>query len=72
MSAAVAGMVPPQRLGSAYGLFTAVFGLAWFAGSATLGALYDVSIPATAAVAAAAQLLAVPALLAAARGLRRA
>ncbi len=72
MSAAVADMVPPQRLGSAYGLFTAVFGLAWFAGSATLGALYDVSIPATAAVAAAAQLLAVPALLVAARRLRRA
>ena len=70
MSAAVSGMVPRQRLGSAYGLFTALFGLAWFAGSATLGALYDVSITATVAVASAAQLLALPALLVAARKLR--
>jgi predicted MFS family arabinose efflux permease len=70
MSAAVAGMVPPQRLGSAYGLFTAAFGLAWFTGSATLGALYDVSIAATVAVASAAQLSALPALLLAARKLR--
>ncbi len=72
MSAAVAGMVPSRRLGSAYGLFTAIFGLAWFAGSATLGALYDVSITATVAVAVAAQLLALPPLLVAARKLRRA
>jgi len=70
MSAVVAGMVPSQRLGSAYGLFTAIFGLAWFAGSATLGALYDISITATVAVAVAAQLLALPALLVAARKLR--
>jgi len=70
MSAAVAGMVPSRRLGSAYGLFTAIFGLAWFAGSATLGALYDVSITATVAVAVAAQLLALPPLLVAARKLR--
>jgi len=72
MSAAVAGMVPRQRLGSAYGLFTAVFGLAWFAGSATLGALYDLSIPATVVVAVAAQLLALPPLLVAAHRMRRA
>ena len=70
MSAAVAGMVPSQRLGSAYGLFTAIFGLAWFAGSATLGALYDISISATVAVAVAAPLLAMPLLLVAARKLR--
>jgi hypothetical protein len=70
MSAAVAGVVPAQRLGSAYGLFTAAFGLAWFAGSATLGALYDVSLTAAAAVSTAAQLLALPALLIAARKLR--
>ena len=70
MSAAVAGMVLSRRLGSAYGLFTAIFGLAWFAGSATLGALYDVSITATVAVAVAAQLLALPPLLVAARKLR--
>lgn len=72
MSAAVAGMVPSQRLGSAYGLFTAIFGLAWFAGSATLGALYDISVTATVAVAVVAPLLALPPLWMAARKLRQA
>jgi predicted MFS family arabinose efflux permease len=67
MQAAVAQMIPQQRLGAAYGLFGAAFGAAWFLGSAALGALYDVSIPACAAVAVVAQLLAVPALVIAAR-----
>ena len=67
MQAAVAQMVPQQRLGSAYGLFGAVFGTAWFLGSAVLGALYDVSIVLCAAAAALAQLLAVAPLLMAAR-----
>lgn len=71
MSAAVAGMVPKSRLGSAYGLFTAAFGLAWFAGSAALGALYDHSIAATVTLAVAAQLLALPLLLIAARRMPR-
>lgn len=70
MPAAVARMVPRERLGSAYGLFGAVFGVAWFLGSAVLGALYDVSIGACVAVAAAAQLLAVPPLMVAARQMR--
>jgi predicted MFS family arabinose efflux permease len=72
MSAAVAAMVPSRKYGSAYGLFTAAFGLAWFAGSVVLGALYDHSLGATVAVSAAAQLLALPPLLVAARRLRRA
>jgi MFS family permease len=42
--AAVATMVPPQRRPSAYGLFTAGYGVAWFIGSAIMGALYDFSI----------------------------
>jgi MFS family permease len=67
MSAAVAAMVPKARLGGAYGLFTAAFGLAWFAGSAALGALYDVSIHAAVVLAVAAQLLALAPLLLAAR-----
>lgn len=71
MSAAVATLVPRQRLGAAYGLFTAVFGLAWFAGSAALGGLYDVSVQAAVIVAVAAQLLALPLLLAAARRMPR-
>jgi MFS family permease len=43
--AAVATMVPPQRRPSAYGLFTAGYGAAWFVGSALIGILYDISIP---------------------------
>jgi predicted MFS family arabinose efflux permease len=57
MSAAIARMVPAQRRARAYGLFTGMFGIAWFAGSATLGALYDRSLTATVLVAALAQLV---------------
>jgi MFS family permease len=38
--AAVADMTPPDRRAGAYGLFDAAFGVAWFAGSALMGALY--------------------------------
>jgi hypothetical protein len=70
MQAAVAHMVSPERLGSAYGVFGAIFGVAWFAGSAALGALYDVSIAAAVAVAVVAQLLAVLPIAIAARSMR--
>src|SRR5262249_47713954 len=60
MSAAVATMIPASRRASAYGIFTAIFGLAWFAGSALEGALYDISIPALVALSVIAQLLAIP------------
>ncbi|MDW8327395.1 MAG: MFS transporter, partial [Anaerolineales bacterium] len=60
LRAAVAGMVPADRRGSAYGLFNTGFGLAWFAGSALMGGLYDVSLPALVAFAVAAQLSAAP------------
>jgi len=69
MQAAVARMVPRQRLGSAYGLFGLVFGAAWFAGSAALGALYDWSVPAAVMLAATTQLCAVVPLIVAARSL---
>jgi predicted MFS family arabinose efflux permease len=58
MSAAVARLVPEQYRARAYGLFPALYGVAWFAGSATLGALYDVSLVSLAVVASLAQLLA--------------
>jgi MFS family permease len=41
--AAVATMVPAARHPSAYGLFTAGYGVAWFVGSAIMGVLYDIS-----------------------------
>lgn len=45
MRAAIAGMVPMNRRGTAYGIFNAGFGLFWFLGSALMGVLYDVSVP---------------------------
>jgi len=44
--AAVAAMVPVERRPSAYGLFTAAYGISWFLGSAAIGFLYDVSVQA--------------------------
>ncbi|MFS8889607.1 MFS transporter, partial [Synechococcus sp. R55.2] len=44
MKAAVAGMVAPETRGFAFGLFTSVYGLAWFVGSALMGVLYDFSL----------------------------
>jgi MFS family permease len=63
LRAAVAGMVGPERRGTAYGLFNTGYGLCWFAGSAALGLLYDVSLPALMAVSVALQLAAVAVLL---------
>jgi predicted MFS family arabinose efflux permease len=60
MRAAVAQMVPPDRRGSAYGVFNAGYGLAWFAGSAVMGILYDVSLPALILFSIAAQVVAAP------------
>jgi MFS family permease len=42
--AAVAAMVPAERRPSAYGMFTAAYGIFWFLGSAAIGFLYDVSV----------------------------
>jgi MFS family permease len=58
--AAVAGMVPAQRRASAYGIFTAGYGVAWFLGSAGMGILYDVSLPALIGFSVAMELAAVP------------
>ena len=59
LRAAVAGMAPPERRGTAYGLFNTSYGLCWFAGSALMGLLYDQSVPALIAVSVALQLAAV-------------
>ena len=59
MRAAIAGMVPPDRRGSAYGVFNTGFGLFWFLGSALIGVLYDISLPALIAFSVTAQLAAV-------------
>lgn len=46
LRAAVADMVPSARLGTAYGIFTAAYGLAWLVGSTVIGALYGYSVSA--------------------------
>jgi len=46
LRAAVADMVPSGRRGTAYGIFTAAYGLAWLAGSTAIGALYERSVTA--------------------------
>jgi predicted MFS family arabinose efflux permease len=61
--AAVAPMVPANRRASAYGLFTGAYGIAWFAGSAAIGALFGVSFGVVVAFALAAELAAIPLIL---------
>lgn len=61
--AAVATMVRAQRRPSAYGIFTAGYGLFWFIGSVIIGRLYDLSIPALIVFSLVAQLAAIPAFM---------
>lgn len=70
MRAAVASMVGPARRGTAYGLFNTGYGVAWFAGSALMGVLYDVSLTWLVGFCLVVQLGAVPLLLASGRLLR--
>ncbi|MCS6773416.1 MAG: MFS transporter, partial [Thermoflexales bacterium] len=42
LRAAIGAMVEPERQGAAYGAFNAAYGVAWFSGSAAMGALYSV------------------------------
>ena len=65
--AAVAQMVPVNRRPSAYGLFTAGYGIFWFLGSSAMGFLYDWSIPAVVIFCLILQLLAIPFLVSASR-----
>ena len=44
MRAVVGKMVSPNKRASAYGIFNMGYGIAWFAGSAVMGLLYDISL----------------------------
>jgi len=70
MSAGIARLVSEEKRARAYGIFPAVYGVAWFAGSALLGALYDVSLVALAVTAVLAQLAALVPLMLAVRAAR--
>lgn len=60
MKAAVAAMSPAERRGTAFGLFNGYFGVFWFLGSALMGLLYDVSLPALIVFSIGVQLAALP------------
>ncbi len=68
--AAVAGMVPAERRASAYGLFTAGYGVAWFVGSAAIGGLLALSAGAAVAFCIVVELAAVPVFIGVARRMR--
>ena len=71
LKAAVTNMVPKASRATGYGVFELAFGLAWFLGSWLLGALYEVSVPAMAAVSVLAQLAAVPLYILSGRNIRQ-
>jgi predicted MFS family arabinose efflux permease len=60
LKAVLSGVVPADKRSTAFGLFDTGFGVAWFAGSAIMGLLYDKSIPALIAFSVILQLLALP------------
>jgi MFS family permease len=60
MPAAVAPMVPSEHRASAYGLFTAGYGVFWFLGSAAIGGLYLWSRAAVVVFCVVAELAAIP------------
>ena len=60
MKAFVANLVSPSKRGTAYGMLNIWFGVFWFLGSALMGYLYDISIPALVTFSITAQLLSVP------------
>jgi MFS family permease len=60
LRAGIAELVPSERRGSAYGIFNTVYGLLWFAGSATMGLLYGRSVFALVAFGMVCQLFAIP------------
>ncbi len=61
--AAVAPMVPRERRSSAYGIFTAGYGISLFLGSVVIGLLYAVSLTSLIVFGMAAELAAIPVLL---------
>jgi MFS family permease len=67
MSAPLATMIHAEARARAFGVFNALYGVAWFTGSGLLGFLYGRSIPALVGVSITAQLLAVVVLVIGAR-----
>lgn len=64
MRAVVANLVPKDKRATAYGTLNIWFGISWFAGSALMGFLYDLSILSLVIFSVAIQLAALPILIA--------
>jgi MFS family permease len=60
LKAVLSPVVPSEKRSTAFGMFDTGFGIAWFAGSAIMGLLYEKSIPALVIFSVALQLLALP------------
>ena len=71
MRAAVADLVPVAHRGAGYGTFTAIYGLAWLAGSTAIGVLYTRSTASATTFVVVAQMAALVAFIAVARGSTR-
>jgi MFS family permease len=67
MRAIIGTMAPPDRRATAFGLFHAIFGVAWFAGSSVLGYVYDHSVVGAAVLSLVLQLASLPVLIAVVR-----
>ncbi len=67
LKAILAAVVPSEKRSTGFGIFDTGFGVAWFAGSAIMGVLYEKSIPALVAFSVMLQLLALPVFIAAKR-----
>lgn len=63
MSAPISVMVSADRRAGAFGLFNALYGVAWFAGSSVMGLLYGYSLVALVTFSVLAQLASIPFLL---------
>jgi MFS family permease len=63
LKAVLSAVVPWEKRSTAFGIFDTGFGIAWFAGSAIMGLLYDRSIPALVAFSVGLQVLALPVLV---------
>jgi predicted MFS family arabinose efflux permease len=70
LKAMLTGVIPSDKRSTAFGLFDTLFGVAWFAGSAAMGLLYDWSIPALIVFSVVLQLAALPVLSLAQRAAR--
>ncbi|MGC8802601.1 MAG: MFS transporter [Bacteroidales bacterium] len=61
--AEIATTVPPEKRGTAFGTFNAVFGIFWFGGSAAMGILYEHTVAGVVVFSMLAQLIAVAGLM---------